>query len=153
MRIKKETTPVQVFIEAYACSEFGSGPRYALLKVDKGFLATLRRLTAACLKYGLSEVRCYGAPDTCGPGTIETELRLTCGELVVTPTRFWFTDSPKHADYSIESRSQDVEEFIREVQKLGPADRLVLGEDDELEELVAEDEESDEVAASSELKG
>lgn len=104
-----------VYFEAYACDDYGDGPGYAVLTVSQQFCDKLKHLQKMAGEFGLSELRTYASPDAYGPGDIEENLRLTCGELVVTPTMFWFTDHPKHIGYNIETRSQSIDGFIAAV--------------------------------------
>lgn len=110
-----------VYIEAYACGENGDGPQYAKLEITSEFIERLKKLQALCVEHGLSELRVYRAPEAWGPGDVEEELQLSCAELVVTNSSFWFTDYPKYGDYSIETRSQEIEEFVQAVSTDGDA--------------------------------
>lgn len=131
-----------VFIEAYACDSYGDGPKFAKLEVTPGFCDRLASLQQLCVDRNLSELRVYEGPDVWGPGNIEDELRLSDAELVVTKTSFWFTDHPKHTDYSIETRAQGIQAFIESASAKSD-EPLFLGEDIEaLKERVDEDEAS-----------
>lgn len=123
------------YIEAYACSDYGDGPLFAKLSVTPKFISKLNQLSNLCKDHNLSEVRVCEYPDWWGPGD-EDELRLTCGELVVTKTEFWFVDQPKHSDYHIETRAQGITEFLNDI-KLSSDDVLFFAEHDELPEIVA----------------
>lgn len=116
---EKEKDSVKVYIEAYACDDDGDGPEFAVLNVDLAFCAKLLHLRQQCIDNRLSELRVYDAPDKWGPGDIGEELRLTCAELVVTPASFWFTDNPKHANYSIETRLQYIDDFFAQLKTCG----------------------------------
>lgn len=110
---------VPVYIEAYACDDHGDGPQFALLNVDLAFCEKLMRLRQQCIDSNLSELRVFDAPDNWGPDNFAEELHLTCAELVVTRDSFWFTDSPKHASYNIETRLQDIDGFITQLKNCG----------------------------------
>lgn len=118
-----------VFIEAYACDDNADGPGFAKLLVDQHFCEKLKSLQSLVIDHKLSELRVYEGPDSWGPGDIEDELRLTCAEMVVTSSSFWFTDQPKHAGYSIETRTQGIDQFIAAITQGSGV--LFLGDDPE----------------------
>jgi hypothetical protein len=93
-----------VYVEAYACSDFGDGPEFATFALTDAFLPRLRGVRTVVKEHALSEARIYAGPDEWGPGNLADDLRLNCAELVVTGDSFWFVDQPKHADYHIETR-------------------------------------------------
>ncbi len=129
---------VKAYFEAYAAGG-GDGPNFAKVEATPEFLARLRKLAALCSEHRLSEVRKFDAPEIWGPGNIEGELCLVCGELVVTSRSFWFVDVPKHANNHIETRAQDVEDFCKGVESAADDEVLYFGEDVlALEERVAE---------------
>jgi len=130
-----------VFIEAYACSDYGDAPRFAKLFATKTFCEQLAKLQALCVEHDLSELCVYESPDAWGPGNIEDELRLTCAELVVTKSAFWFKDHPKHSDYTIETRAQDIDVFIEAVSSEGGTPLFFGSNVEELMECVTDAEE------------
>ena len=135
----KSNQPRKAYIEAYACDDYGDGPQFALVLCTSEFRGQLHRLAALCIQHNLSEVRIYESPESWGPGDIEEDLRLTCGELVVTREAFWFVDQPKGTRYSIESRGQNIDEFCRKFEEGDDMTPLVFGENcEELAELVEE---------------
>ncbi len=99
---------ITIVIGAFADCDYGDGPDFAHTTVDQKFLDLVEKLVRLCNEHQLNEVR-YTFYPTWGPGDIGTELRLQNGQLVATANgSFWFTDYPKHANYRIESRAQDV---------------------------------------------
>lgn len=116
-----------VFVEAYACSDYGDGPQYAKLIVDQAFCEKLLRLQKLCVENCLTELRICDSPDRWGPGEIENECRFTGPELVITPSSFWFVDQPKHASYHVETRAQDISAFVNVVAT--SCEPLFLGDD------------------------
>jgi hypothetical protein len=126
----------KAYIEAYACSDYGDGPLFAMRSVTPKFIAKLNQLSNLCKDHNLSEVRVYDYPDWWGPGD-EDELCLTCGELVVTKTDFWYVDQPKHSDYNIETRAQGITEFLNDI-KSSSDDVLFFGENEDMSEIVAQ---------------
>lgn len=94
-----------LFIEAYACDDHGDGPTYARCELTPGLIDRLRELRALAEANQLESARVYASPDAWGPSGIEDELRFNQANLVVTPSEFWFTDRPKHADYHVECRA------------------------------------------------
>lgn len=128
------------FVEAYAASDFGDGPSFAKLVANSDFVVKLRQLAALCVTHRLSELRTYDSPSLWGPRDIEGELRLNCGELVVTPSSFWFVDQPKHASYHIETRAIEIEAFCESIASAPCNDPLYFGDQEaSLKDAVIED--------------
>jgi hypothetical protein len=66
-------------------------------------------------------------------------MRFTMPELVVAGDRFWFTDHPKHAKYSVETRATAITGFCDAVAKHECSDPLFFGDDvDALRDCVAD---------------
>lgn len=101
------TSKRTLVLSASCTADFGDCPEFAVIQDAQQLLVEVKRLEKLCTDHDLSEARVYFGPDW-GPGDIEDELRLQCGELVVCPTSFWFSDYPKHADYKIESTNVDI---------------------------------------------
>lgn len=109
-----KVTKRTVYIGAYATDDGDLSPEYAKLIIDQAFYDKLVGLQNICINNNLSEVRQYDHPEW-GPGELADDLRLSCGELVVTGRDFWFTDIPKHANYRIETKSQDIDSFLKNI--------------------------------------
>lgn len=132
-----------VYVKAHSTSEYGGeGPSYAKIVVDEAFVLRLLRLSNLCKKDGLSEARTCDGPALWG-GCDEDAMRLTCAELVVSGTQFWFTDSPKHANYVIETDGHQISKLIQEALS-GEGDVFLAGHDvEQLRQLVEEDSDVD----------
>jgi hypothetical protein len=89
-----------LYMEAYACSDEGEGPRFARWQFDHRMLARLLKLQQLCEQYGLSECREVASPDW----ENGKALRLRGNELVVAGDAFWFTAYCKHSDMTVETR-------------------------------------------------
>jgi len=139
-----------VYIEAYACDDHGDGPTYARLDVTPEFKAQLRKLQGLVQDNGLSEARVYTGEAAWEPEGIDDELTLSGDELVVTHSAFWFTAHVKHQDYFVETRAQDIHDFLSLVED-GETGPVYLGYDpDELREIVEDglEESSEDKAAA-----
>ena len=129
----------KVYFEAYACDDYGDGPTFAELEVTPEFCARLQRLAALCTEHQLTELRVSDDPDAWGPGDVEQEMRFTMPELVVAGDSFWFTDHPKHANYSVETRAIGITKFCDAVANQECSDPLFFGDDVEaLRDCVAD---------------
>lgn len=115
------------YIEAYAASDTGDGPRFGSVRADEALLGKLLELQVLCKQNGLSEVRVFGGCDW-GPEGIEDKLRLQNHELVVVDDQFWFRADVKHADYHIETRSQNILAFVNAVRQHAGDEPLRFGD-------------------------
>lgn len=134
------------YIEAYAADEYGDGPTYIRLDVTPDFKAQLRNLQRLVQDNGLSEARVYTGEATWGPKGIEDKLRLSHDEMVVTHDTFWFVSQPKYADYHVETRGQNIHDFLSLIEdgETGP-----VYEPKSLQELVEDDLATEESAAAT----
>jgi len=129
----------KVYLEAYACDDYGDGPTFAELDVTPEFCARLQRLAALGSEHQLTELRVSDSPDAWGPGDVAQDMHFTMPELVVAGDSFWFTDHPKHAKYSVETRGIGITGFCDDVAKQARSDPLFFGEDvDALRSCVAD---------------
>jgi len=122
-----EKSRVNVYMEVYACDDYGNGPSFAELEATPQFCAYLDHLAALCISQQLSEVRVLMGPDAWGPGDIEDDLRVTMPELVVTRTSFWFRDRQKHASYHVETRAIEINSFCKAVHNHVGTEPLYFG--------------------------
>jgi len=97
------------YVEAYACDEYGDGPRYAKMCINQTFIDRLQRMEKMRVENDLSECRSYDAPEEWG---VAEGLSLVNDELVVRGNGFWFVADPKNASYHVESRSLDIPDLI-----------------------------------------
>jgi hypothetical protein len=126
-------TPTLIYVEAYTMGSWDEGLRCAEVIVNPEFFQQVRELQALCVERNLSEVRCFGSPESWGPADVVDELRLNFGELVATTSRFWFAEQPKHRECGVETRALDLDDILAKIASNGDGGRLVFGEDDELE--------------------
>ncbi len=133
-----------VYIEAHATTDEGDSPSFASLRVGDAFRGKLLEMKDLLKAYGLSEVRIRAGADW-GPGDIEDELRLEGHELVVAGNTFWFTAYPKHGNYSVETKSQEIDTFVAATSQHEGDEPLRFGDldDDEWEELLSDSVEHD----------
>lgn len=96
--------PRTVYIGVYATDEYGDCPSVARITIDDALVDRLTKLSQLCIDHGLNRVAVYGGPDAWGPAEESEDLRLQGDELVVDHDSFWFSTTPKHASYSIETR-------------------------------------------------
>lgn len=134
----------EIIIEAYACDDYGDGPCFAKVIVNDFLVEKIKTLASIIEEHGLSEVRVYMSPEDWGPSKVVDELRLQGGELVVIPGGdFWFTDKPKHADYSVETRAVSLDTVLKGIE----AGEYIFGRNvDDLRELLEEEIDTTEVA-------
>jgi len=130
-----------VVVDAHATSDC-DGPTYCTFDVPDQFVKNLSEMAALCQKHGLTEIRYSAHPNHWGPAGIEEELRLQCGEVVITAGgMFWFTDSPKNVDYQIESEALTIQQL--EEALAGDEEPIVFMSDD-ARDAYEEDYEMDE---------
>jgi hypothetical protein len=141
----------KLVISAYATGDGCDGPSFAVVEDVHALISQMTRLQTIVSDNSLSEVRVSESPEFWGPGSIEDELRLTCGELVVGLNCAWFIDTPKHADYRIETELFDLNQLkklLDEAQGDGPVfighQSLIEAYNDDLIERAEEDEDSTE---------
>lgn len=131
---------VTFYFDAHACDDHGDGPQAAKLIVTQSFvdmLVELQKLVTS-KSQPLSEVRVFAAPEMWLPDGIDDELRLNCAELVVSGEQFWFTDAPKHANYTIESDGYAIENFVNAFKGAENGESVFVGGCEFLLELKAE---------------
>lgn len=144
MTEQNEDPSVTAYIEAYATDDYGSGPSYATMAATESLIEELVMLKQVCKTYGLSEARVFRACNW-RPGNVEGELRLIEHELVVAGDAFWFRATPKYGSGHIETRMQDIKDFIDAVRECAPGDTPRFGyyNDAEWAEVLDEAEEED----------
>lgn len=100
--------PFTLVVDAYACSEYGAGPAYAVIEIGPEFWERIFRLLGLCRTESLASCSEWRGPDRWDGAE---DLRLVSDTLVVDRDSFWFTARPKHADYDVETRAVDLEEL------------------------------------------
>lgn len=95
--------PRTVYIGVYAEDEFGDCPSVARITIDDALVDRLTQLSQLCIDHGLNRVSISGGLDAWGPAEDRDDLRLQGDELVVDHNGFWFSATPKHASYSVET--------------------------------------------------
>lgn len=125
---------------AFSTAEGGDAPIYASYEAGNDFLFLLKRLIDLCKEHGLTEARVTYYP-TWGPGDVANEMRLQCGELVVTPGGgFWFVDHPKYGNGYINSRAIQYDDLLMKLiaTALGPTDVTFMTDDEHVIECYKE---------------
>lgn len=122
--------PPLAHIEAYAADDHGAGPSFGTVRADEALLGKLLELQLICKQNGLSEARVFRGCDW-GPEGIEDELRLQNHELVVVDDQFWFRADVKHGDYHVETRAQNIVEFVNAVRQHAGDEPLCFGDLDD----------------------
>lgn len=139
-----ETPSVTAYIEAYATDDSVGGPLYATVAATESLCEDLVMLEQICKTYGLSEARILRACNWTPTARAEA-LRLIGTELVVAGYDFWFRSDPKYGPGHVETRAQDIKDFIDAVRGCAPGGTLRFGyyDTDEWAEVLAEAEEED----------
>ena len=106
----------ELVIDAYALNEWGDGPAYAVVNVDRAFCDRLVRLRRLCGDNDLESVTVAAGPDR---WENQDELRIRGDSLRVCGDAFWFEAYPKHADYGVETRSIEIDALLK-IAAAGP---------------------------------
>jgi hypothetical protein len=114
MQANKNT--ITLVIEAYALSDFGDGPQWAVAEVDMAFVERVERLAALVRVNDLAFVTANDSVDW----DQEDDLVIrTDGLVVVADGDFWFTGYLKHASYKVETRLCNIAD-LRKALEAGP---------------------------------
>ena len=97
--------PVKLFIDAFVCDEWGSGPSWACVEVDQKFIDMLLDMQHVCKTKNMEDVSRDASPMWEG----EDEHRMENDQLIVGHHRWWLRANSRHCDYAVETRSIDVE--------------------------------------------
>lgn len=138
-----EALPVVAYIEAYASDDSVNGPLYATVAATESLIEDLVMLKQLCKTHGLSEARILRACNWM-PATCAEDLRLINHELVVAGDDFWFQASLKHGPGHVETRAQDIKDFIDTIRKHADGDMPRFGcyDDEEWAEVLIKYEET-----------
>lgn len=105
---------LNLYLNAYACSEWGAGPSWAKIGINQAFLNYLRSKHQAVLAAKASELTDHGEPDAWD----DADVRLVMGELVVSSDgSFFYQAREKHADYRVETCSIQLETLEKMVKQ------------------------------------
>ena len=99
-----------LILEAYSTNEYGDGPSWARVVITPGLVDEIQRLAALCAEHHLVSVSTYDAP---AEWDQEAELRLSYDRHVVDKYDFWYEAAPKHASYSVETRSMTIAYLVK----------------------------------------
>lgn len=114
-------------LPAYSMGDIGREPEFAVVAKPADLLTEVQRLQRVAIDHSLSELRVGYYPEW-GPGDIGDELRLTNGELVVSQRSFWFTDTPKGSNTSIETQGCDVADLAKALKEGGSGPIYLVGD-------------------------
>lgn len=114
--------PFTLFVEAFACDEYGSAPDWARLTIDQEFLQALAESQQLCVDKSLDHLaRDYGWA-TWADERDGHSYRIQGVELMVGTRSFWLQGRPKHCYYNVETRSIEIAEFFKAVGPDCPRD-------------------------------
>jgi hypothetical protein len=98
-----------LYVDTFACNEFGEDPEWATLHLDQEFLGELLKLRQVCLDSGLSHV----AVDWDAiPWETGGAFQLENDSLYVTAERWWFRANPRHMGEAVETRAVKFEDLL-----------------------------------------
>lgn len=135
VELQVATKQVSFYFDANACDDYGDGPEGVKVVFTQQIVDKILGLQSIVEIHSLSELRTYDSPDMWLPEGIEDELRLSCPEMVVGKYDFWFTDIPKHGNYSIENESYPIAELARAFEESPDGGTVFAGESEFLQDL------------------
>ena len=99
--------PVRLYVEVFACDEFGDAPSWARIVLDRKLLKELLRLRALVRTQGVLSISILDDPDhwstqVSDPGPGVPVAVHSC--LNVTAERFLYSAEIKHASYEIQTQ-------------------------------------------------
>lgn len=116
-------TPFTLYFAMRATTEWAPEPNWACKDITPAFVQQLQGYVAQCKESGLTSLRvdCTQVTDMClddwDEGTDDEPFNVHYWTLTVTPTRFWFSATPKHAEYEVETRAVYLEDLQRLIDK------------------------------------
>lgn len=125
-------------LKAFDWGENGFDPQFVVVTDPAELLRDVKRLMEVVQSHGLSEARISCSPDW-GPGDVADEMRLTCGELVVGKSFFWFTDQPKHSESPVQSESFSLKHLIEVLTAEGSGPMYMAADPEDLKECYLND--------------
>lgn len=149
------TVPVTVYFEALETVDAVDGPLYCKHEVNQDFVASLCAMRQVCSEHGLTEVRRALSPNRWGSRA--DALEANGGELVVTPTSFYFAERPHGWECELQTRPKDIDGFTQTVLEAAsePVPVVLLCDEMALddEELTALDAAQDDAQAERAHQG
>jgi hypothetical protein len=101
--------PLTLYVEAFACDEYGESPTWAKLTINQEFVDALLRLQGVCKSNNLHMVSEYWPVDAWQD---DDNYRMRGETLEVTDGNWWIKAYPKHVDYNCETRMIGVKELV-----------------------------------------
>lgn len=106
--------PFTLYIDAYACDEWGEGPRWLQVEVTPELVAELHKLQTTVITQDVDMVT---QDDSDGVWGEADHLNLRYDAVQVQADRFWWKATPKHQDYHVESRYIVFEELFQLIEQ------------------------------------
>lgn len=144
--------PVVLYLAAFSCDEYGSGPSWTKVVLSQAFMDELLRAQRRVQELDLSMLELNVAPDdwsTERSSSLGAVLNLREECLRVGETAFWFRATPKHCDYAVESRMLEIETLVNALSRKNEGKYLVwykdvlvydaAGDTDQLVDMLIED--------------
>ena len=101
--------PITLYVDAFACDEWGEAPSWAQVLVDQAFVDEVLRLHGLVTQQGLDFVSTSWSAEMWDR---QDDLRIQGDDLQVSKTAWWLRARPKHADYAVETRMIDVQVLL-----------------------------------------
>lgn len=113
-----------------ATDEWAPEPVWAKKQITPAFVEKLKHYVEQCKAAGLSSMRvdCTQVPDMelddWDDGKESDPFNVHYWTLTVTPTRFWYSATPKHAEYEVETRALYLDDLQRLIDNAGDTDSV-----------------------------
>ena len=99
---------VLLVVDCCCTSEYGDKPSYAIIGVTRSMIDRIIKLTALCDEHKLSSVCDFGGPTEWHQ---ELELRIRDDRMEIHNQGMYYSASPKHCDYQVETQWISIEEL------------------------------------------
>ena len=109
----QDFAPFMLYADAYACDEWGEGPRWFELEVTPALVKRLHELQTLALERGLD----ISQESYDGEWGDADHLSLQGDEVNVSYNSFWFTAHPKHSNYKVECRYIQFDELFSLIEQ------------------------------------
>ena len=116
--------PYTLWFDMSSTDEWAPEPAWANLIVTPAFVREVKLLAAQCTADGLSTIRvdCFQRPELVlcdwDDGEAANPLNIHYWSLTVSPARFWFSATPKHAEYQVETHAFFIEDLLLALEPL-----------------------------------